>query len=162
MKIGCLLMVLGLCLCGCGAQETMETVADVWVQETMEPPRQIAVRLPDEAVTPVLQSDSEQVYLCEDYQLILETCPAGDLDATVQKLTGFPKRALTVMQTCRDGIERYDFVWTTAEEQGQMLGRAAILDDGKYHYCLSVLRSADDTRKTQIVWRDVFESFTLK
>ena len=65
------------------------------------------------------------------------------------------------MQTQRDGVDRYEFVWVSAGEKGERLGRAVILDDGNYHYCMSVLRDADSTEKTQIVWRDVFASFTL-
>ena len=46
-------------------------------------------------------------------------------------------------------------------EKGDMLGRGVILDDGSYHYCMSVLRSADGTKKSRIVWSDVFGSFGL-
>ena len=64
-------------------------------------------------------------------------------------------------ETAQDGAKRYDFVWASAGENGDQLGRAVILDDGNYHYCLSVLRDADTTEKSQIVWRDVFDSFKL-
>ena len=150
-----------LLLLGCGAEETLETVADEIIQPVMAQPRQITVDLPEGAVAPVLESDSEQVYLCEDYELVLETVAAGDLNATMQRICGYSREDLTVMQTQRDGVDRYEFVWVSAGEKGERLGRAVILDDGNYHYCMSVLRDADSTEKTQIVWRDVFASFTL-
>ena len=70
-------------------------------------------------------------------------------------------RLLTVLETRQGDIDRYDFVWTMAGETGDRLGRAAILDDGNYHYCMSVLRDAQNPKMSQIVWSDVFASFTL-
>ena len=147
------LLALASLLCGCTSEETLETISDDIVQPVMAQPGEISVRLPDNAVAPVLESDSEQVYLSEDYEIIVETVSGGDLSYTPDNLT--------VMETAQDGAKRYDFVWASAGENGDQLGRAVILDDGNYHYCLSVLRDADTTEKSQIVWRDVFDSFKL-
>ena len=148
-------------LSGCAAEETFETVADDWVAPVMAQPREISVRLPDNAVAPVLESDSEQVYLSEDYEIVIETLSSGDLNATVQSISGYGKDQLTVMETQWDGVSRYEFVWVSAGERGDRLGRAVILDDGDYHYCMSVLRDADATEMSQVVWSDVFNSFAL-
>ena len=161
MKKIWMLAALALMLSGCAAKETFETVADQLVQTIMPSPRQTTVRLPDNAVAPVLESDSEQVYLCEYYELIIETMSSGDLNATVQSICGYDTEDLTIMQTQQGDVKRYDFVWASAGEKGERLGRAVILDDGSYHYCMSVLRDAEDTEKTQIVWRNVFNSFAL-
>lgn len=161
MKRCVLLMLLMLTLCGCVAEEVMETVSDELVLSAMAQPREIAVNLPDNAVTPVLESDSRQMYLSEDYEIILETLSGGDVDATIRSLTGYEKDKLTVMQTQWDGVERYEFVWVAAGETGDRLGRGVILDDGNYHYCMSVLRDAESQKMSQIVWRDVFASFRL-
>ena len=91
----------------------------------------------------------------------MQTVSSGDLDATVQMLTGCARDRLTLVKTCQNDLDRYDFVWTCAGEKGDMLGRGVILDDGSYHYCMSVLRSADGTKKSRIVWSDVFGSFNL-
>lgn len=154
-----MLFVLALLLCGCGAEETFETIADEPVQEVMAKPREISVRLPDNAVAPVLESDERQVYMSDDYEIVIETMASGDLDATIRAISGYPREKLTVMQTQWDAVSRYDFVWAAAGEQGDRLGRGVILDDGQYHYCMSVLR--DSEKITQIVWDDVFASFTL-
>lgn len=90
---------------------------------------------------------------------MLETLASGDLNATVQTLSGYEKDQLTVLETQQGDENRYDFVWATTGEEGQRLGRAVILDDGDYHYCLSVLRDAGEAK---IVWRDVFGSFSLR
>jgi len=161
MKRCLFFLLLAALLCGCGAQETMETVSDEWIVPAMAQPREIHVRLPQDAVTPVLEQDSRQLYMADDYEIILETCSSGDLDATIRSLSGYGKDQLTVLETQQEDAKRYDFVWTTAGEAGDRLGRAVILDDGNYHYCLSVLRAADRTKQTLVVWRDVFSSFSL-
>lgn len=161
MKKCMMVLLLPLLLTGCGAQETIETVADPMVEMIAPKPAEISVRLPDGAVAPVLDSDAEQVYTAEDYEIIIETLSAGDLDATIQKICGYDRENLTVMETQQGDVKRYEFVWTSIGELGSRLGQGVILDDGNYHYCLSVLRDAQTRRNTQIVWSDVFESFTL-
>lgn len=161
MKKVCIFFLLAMLLCSCAAEETFETVSDELIQPVMATPRQISVKLPDEAVAPVLESDEEQIYLCEDYEIILETLDSGDLNATVRHISGYDKENLTVIKTGMDGVDRYEFVWVFAGEEGSRLGRAVILDDGSYHYCMSVMRSAEETEESQIVWNDVFGSFSL-
>lgn len=152
------MVLLAALLCGCKAEETLETVNDEWIVPVMAQPREISVRLPDNAVAPVLEQDDRQLYMGQDYEIMLETLAAGDLNATIRALSGYEKDQLTVLETRQGDADRYDFVWTTAGEQGDRLGRAVILDDGDYHYCMSVLRDAGDTN---IVWQDVFGSFSL-
>lgn len=161
MKKCWIFVLLALLLSGCASEETFETVADEWAAPVMAQPREISVNLPDNAVAPVLESDSEQVYLCEDYEIVIEKLSAGDLNATIQSICGYNKDQLTIMETQVQDVTRYDFVWASAGEKGDRLGRAVILDDGDYHYCMSLLRDAEDTEKTQIVWREVFNSFSL-
>lgn len=151
----CLLAVM---LTGCAAEETLETVGDEWIVPVMAQPREISVRLPEDALAPVLEQDNRQIYMAQGYEIMLETLASGDLDATIRTLCGYGKDQLTVLETRQEDVKRYEFVWTATGETGARLGRAVILDDGDYHYCMSVLRDADETR---ILWRDVFGSFTL-
>lgn len=160
MKKLCWLLI-PLLLAGCGAKETLETVADTPVEVAEVQQRQIQVELPDEAAVPAAQTESSRLYLCKDYEILIQTLEAGDLDETIRTLSGFDRDALTVMQTRVEGADRYDFVWVTAGENGERLGRAVILDDGHYHYTMTVLKDAAATRNTQVVWRRVFESFCL-
>ena len=154
-----LLILMTLLLCGCTAQQTLETVADEPVKTVMAQPREISVRLPDNAAAPVLEGETEQVYLCEDYEIVIETLASGDLDATIRRICGYEREQLTIMETQWDDVSRYEFVWAAAGENCDRLGRAVVLDDGEYHYCMSALRDAEQV--TQVVWRDVFASFTL-
>lgn len=150
-----------LLLSGCAARETVETVTDVLSQPVLAQPRQIRVELPEDAVAPVMDSASEQVFLCNGYEIILETVAAGDLSSTIQRLSGYDREDLTVLETNQDGVSRYEFVWASAGEEGDRLGQAVVLDDGDYHYCMSILRDASTTEGSQIVWRNVFSSFRL-
>ena len=157
----CLTAVLGaVLLWGCANQETLETVADVWDVPAMAAPRQISVELPEGAGAETLESDAGRLYVTDDYSLSLETLEAGDLDATLRQLTGRGKEDLTVMETQQGDTKRYEFVWAAAGETGEMLGRGAILDDGNYHYCMSLLRPAE--KVSQVLWNPVFESFSLE
>jgi len=152
---------LAVLLSGCGSTKTWETVADEPVEPVMAPMAQIQVQLPDEAGLPAIEGDTGRIYLSQDYEIVLQTLEAGDLEATIRSMSGYEKDQLTVLETRPQGLKRYDFVWTAAGEEGQLLGRGVVLDDGNYHYTMSVLRPADTTEQTQTVWRSVFESFTL-
>ena len=145
-------------LTGCTAEETLETVSDEWVVPVMAQPREMSVRLPEDTVAPVLEQDGRRLYMGRDYEIMLETLSSGDLSATIRSLCGYEQDQLTVLETRQGDYSRYDFVWTMAGETGDRLGRAVILDDGEYHYCMSAIRDQGDT---QIPWRDVFGSFSL-
>ena len=97
MKKLWILLALASLLCGCTSEETLETISDDIVQPVMAQPGEISVRLPDNAVAPVLESDSEQVYLSEDYEIIVETVSGGDLSATIQRISGYTPDNLTAI-----------------------------------------------------------------
>ena len=148
-------------LTGCAPEETLETVADEWDVSAMAQPKQITVELPGEDLSSALENEAGRIYLSDDYEITVETLAAGDLDATLRTVSGHSRDELTVMETRTDGLRRYDFVWATAGEKGEQLGRGVILDDGSYHYVLTVLRDADPEKTSQIVWSEVFQSFAL-
>lgn len=156
-----IIAILALFLTGCAAEETFETVADEIVQPVMAQPGQILVELPDGIVAPTMESDSGVLYLSRDYEIMIQTLEGGDLAATVQSISGYAKEDLTVMETEQNGLKRYEFVWASAGEDGDRLGRAVILDDGSYHYTMTVLRDAEAMEQTQVVWSAVFSSFAL-
>lgn len=147
-----------LLLTGCGRQPVFETVDDEPAAPVMASPGKITVDLPAEAASPVLDTDGQQIYFCDGYEIFLENRPSGDLQETVRYLTGFDGDALTVMKTGQGIGKRYEFVWSCAGEEGQRLGRAVVLDDGQYHYCMSILRDADVEGD---ILQPVFSSFRL-
>ena len=155
------LLMMAVLLTGCAAEDTLETVADEMLVPAMAQPRFICVDLPGEAALPVVENDHGRIYVCNDYEIVLQTVEAGNLAGTMEAMSGLAPEDLTVVETFSDGISRYDFVWAAAGEAGDCTGRGAILDDGNYHYCLSVLSSADRNEKLQVSWEDVFASFCL-
>lgn len=159
-KLGWILL-LAVLLTGCAAEETLETVADELLIPAMAQPREIQVTLPGEAALPAMETDTGRAYLCQDYEIYIQTLEAGDLENTVRTLSGYARDSLTVLETVQENLKRYDFVWSCAGETGDRIGRAAVLDDGSYHYTLTILRDADTTEHSQIVWNDIFDSFTL-
>lgn len=161
MKKVLIMLLLLPCLYGCGAEETAETVADEWIVPVMAQPREIVVDLPGDAIDCSTDTTQSRIYLADGYEIEVMTLDAGDLGKTVETLSGFPKDELTLIQTKVESGKRYEFVWASAGEQGDRLGHGIILDDGSYHYCLSVLRDAELPENTQIVWSQIFKSFNL-
>lgn len=161
MKRIIFLLMLACLLAGCRVQ-TMETVEDVWQEEPAAAPLQIQVSLPGEEALPVMETSGNRLYLSEHYQIEVQTLPGGDLSRTVQTMSGLEPGDVTLVQTEQGGLARYDFVWAAAGEEGDQLGRGAVLDDGNYHYALSVLRSAEDEATRQIHWDQVFSSFSVE
>ena len=154
-------IVLAVMLAGCGSAPVMETVADELVEPAQAPMARIYVELPDEAALPAMEGSESRLYLCEDHEILIQTLDGGDLEETLHTLTGYGSDKLTLIQTRQEGNLRYDLVWVSTGEAGEMLGRGVVIDDGNYHYAMTVLRPAADTENTQIVCRRVFESFSM-
>ncbi len=159
MKKVCFLLVFVLALSGCKAAQTFETVNDVYAQQTQSTPRQVDLVLPKDAVT--IAGDSGKLYLCEGFDVTVETLFSGDLTRTVESLTGFAPNALTILQTATSDVDRYECVWTAAGENGDTVGRAVVLDDGQYHYCVTVMSQADTAGELSQVWQELLGSVQL-
>ena len=152
--------LLAVLLCGC-AQVPLETVSDFCGEPSVVPACRIQLDFPKEAAKPVMESGENQLYLCDGYELRLQTLPAGNLSASLQDVTGFPAEKLTVVHTDQDGNDRSDLVWSTAGEEGNLVGRAAVIDDGNYYYCVAILGDAQQAMENKVLWDDMFQSFTL-
>lgn len=159
MKIMCILFCL--LLAGCGTEETFETISDELILPVMAQPGSISVQLPGETALPVVENDNGRVYVCNEYEIVLQTLAAGDLEETLKTVSGLSREDLTVMETFLDGVSRYEFVWAAAGETGDRVGRGVVLDDGNYHYCMSILRDAEETEKSQVNWDQVVSSFSI-
>lgn len=156
--------VLAAVLTGCAAsQETFETIRDVYDIPAAAPyVRETVIDLPYDAVMLTMGSESAgKIYLCDDYSFAVQTVSAGDLDGTIRDISGYAPDALTVMETQRENCARYDFVWTSAGENGDQIGRGVVLDDGNYHYCLSAIADAAQSEAVSGDWERLFGSFML-
>lgn len=161
MKKILIILLCSVLLSGCAAEDTFETVADEWVQSVAAPVRDVMLTLPEEAAAPVSAKENGTLYQCDGYEIMLETLPSGDLDATLQNVTGYAREDLTVLETRSSGIKRYDLVWSCMGEAGELVGRACVLDDGDYHYVLSVLADAERAGEFEAEWNSLFSGYSL-
>lgn len=160
-KIGVLILVVLMLMCGCTAKGNFEGVSDVLGQQEPAVPRQIRLRLPQEAAAQVIAGDAGTLYLCDGYEVAVQTLPGGDLQHTLRELTGYDKDRLTLLETPQQIGTRYDFVWTAAGEAGDIVARASVLDDGSFHYCLTATASADVSGALTDSWQAIFASYGL-
>ena len=161
MKKLLVLLLLMAMLTGCGAEETFEVVEDVIPVEPVAVPMQMFVSLPDGAVTPTFQSETEELYVCQGYTISKQIVESGDLERTVSDLTGQSREDIQIIESFYDNCDRYDLVWTAAGEEGLQLGRACILDDGNYHYILSTLAEEETAGQLRNTIQDLYDSCKL-
>lgn len=158
----CVVLILAAFLTGCGAKETFETVLDGNDVPAMAQMQQLELKLPEEAAVPSMENpDTGKLYLCDGYTLTVQTMDAGDLNRTLRQLTGYESSQLTLLQTKQGDANRYEFVWSAAGESGDQIGRAVVLDDGSYHYSVSVMAPADDSGSHADTWQEIFDSVKL-
>ena len=161
VKMMASVLMICLILSGCAAEDVMETIGDEWVQSAAAPMADLCLQLPEEAALPVAESENASLYQCDGYEILLQTMEAGNLDATLRSVTGYGRENLTVLETRSGDVKRYDFVWSCLGEVGEQVGRACILDDGNYHYVLTVLADADRAGEFETVWSELFGSYAL-
>ena len=160
MKVLCVLLMVVL-LCGCAAQPTLEQVNDPWV-EVAANAGELEIRLPQEAAAPALYSpETGELYFCDGYVLMVQTFCGGDLDATMRQITGYAKDRLSYMETRNGNVDQYSCVWSSAGESGDQVGRCLILDDGSYHYTVTVMAEAETAGELAQTWQDLFGSVRL-
>lgn len=159
MKKLLLLVLILLMLTGCTAQPTFETVDDLPVSGQTVTAKELLLSLPKEAASPTMEgTDGACLYDCGEYTLTTQVLPAGNLDGTLQTITGFTGANLSHMKTKQQSLDRYDCVWTAAGEGGDVVGRAVVLDDGAYHYAVTVMADAEYAGELLGQWNTLLRS----
>lgn len=159
MKKLWMIMLVSLVLSGCGASQTLETVADEMVQSVMAEPKEILLTLPEEAVLPAMESENGVIYICREFDVAVQTLEGGNLQKTVETISGYTPDDLTIMQTISGDCSKYDFVWTSTGEMGDQVCRASILDDGSFHYVVTAAVGAELYEEYREIWNGMFETF---
>lgn len=160
MKRLCMILIVMLLLSGCTVQ-TFETVDDLNDAQAMATPATLLLDLPEDAAVPAMQGASGTLYFCGDYDIMVEVMPSGNLSSTLQTLTGFERSELDLMKTVRCGVDCYEGVWSAAGEAGDHVGRVLILDDGSFHYCVTIMTMAEDAGECAQEWNKIMESVAL-
>lgn len=155
-------MTFVLMLAGCGTPDAFETMADTYLTPETVPAQQTSMLLSEDSAIQIQNAGStDSIYLCDDYCVMVQTFASGDLDATIRNVTGYPKDKLVVMQRERAGVHSYECVWASAGEGGDQMGRTIILDDGNYHYTLSVMAEAERAGELTDTWQLLVDSFQI-
>lgn len=160
----CLLIAVLVCfLAGCGAPKSFETLSDEYVQPPQPMARETQLALPEEAaVSAITNGEQGSIYLCDGYTIAVQTMDAGDLDSTVRTISGFSKEKLSMMERQLPDHRRYECVWAAAGEGEDQICRAVILDDGNYHYTVTVAAGASDAGELTQTWQSLLGSFSLR
>lgn len=149
-------------LTGCAAAETFETVGDELLQPAMAEVGQINLSLPPEASYQAMtNSDGDKLYFCDGYTAVVQILDRGDLDRTCRQVCGFGADGLNILETVSGSGKRYDWVWTAAGEGADVLGRTAVIDDGNYHYCVSLQADATMAGELESQWTKLMSSFSV-
>ena len=159
-----LLPLLGilLLLTGCAGNTALETVNDTIVTDNWVTAANLEISLPESASVPTLQGeDGAKFYDCGAYSLTTQILPSGDLNGTLQQLTGYTLENLSHMKTKQNTATRYDCVWAAAGESGDKVGRAVVLDDGNYHYAVTVMADAQNSGDLIAEWEAVLSSVKI-
>jgi len=141
--IGCLLL-----LTGCAAHTPWETVRDELPQTEAvwsEPSWGMNYDLP-EGMEVVYEAEGETVYVNEENHMELSESLflADGVECAVKLLSGYESKRLQIIQTKKNSLSEYRFVWHTQTEEGGMLNRAHLIMDGMYCYAL-VCRAPEET-----------------
>ena len=156
-----------LCLCavlltGCSSA-TFETLGDEHDQQVAAPlPRNVTLELPQEAVQSVWASEVDRMYLCGDYTVYLQTMPSGDLAGSVRQLSGMDIQKLTVLTSSCEDHQRYEWVWVAAGEGCDAVYRCVLLDDGNFHYALTLTADSFTVGSMNEAWNGILSSFCLE
>lgn len=162
MKKGLAILVCVLLLTGCGVQDTFETLSDDDAVSAMATAAKVELLLPEEAASPSMESeDGGKLYLCDGYTVTVQTLSGGDVGRTVQEVSGYAKEELTVMQTKKNDLTCYEMAWCAAGEGEDQVCRCVILDDGAYHYAVTVMANYSRAGALQETWQSILDSVTL-
>ncbi len=162
MKKVCLFLLCALLLGGCSAQQTLETISDDPALSVSANAAQVQLLLPEEAENTSMEStDGSKLYLCDGYSITVQTLDGGSLDKTLQAVSGYERERLTVMQTKQGDLDCYESAWSTAGEGGAQSCRTVILDDGSFHYAVTVMCDYTLAGELEQTWEEILGSVKL-
>ena len=149
-------------LAGCDAKETFETVDDLAITPAVADAQRVHISFPEETLMQTMEDASGgKLYLCDGYTITVQAFASGDLERTVQETTGFSTDRISLIETHVNNVVRYDCAWSAAGEAGDQVCRAAILDDGNYHYVVTMMTPAENAENLVQTWQMVLGSVSL-
>lgn len=161
MKILMVILV-AIVMCGCQGQRDYETLSDAYVQPDAPAMGDVTLLLPTSAEVVTLESaENGKLWLCEEYWVCLQTWQSGDLEKTLHALTGRHAEDLELIKLEGEQGKRYECVWLSTGENGDQINRAVILDDGNYHYALTLHTAAETAGELTPQWKNITATFAV-
>lgn len=157
-----LILSLGVVLSACSGTEPFEVISDSIVEYPTPTPARVQLKIPDDAALSVMNSSEGQSYEGDHYQIIVQTYPSGNLEETLQLITGYSKNQLNLMEMSERDYNKYLCAWSSVSEEGDLVGRCTVLDDGRFHYCLTVLMDAQVSGKIRKDIDALFADYSLE
>lgn len=155
-----LIVVVLLMLTGCGVKPVYETVSDRTDDAiTVSPPGTMELELPEDAAVEVMVQGNGRCVLTKWGEVRLQTLPGGDIAATFREITGVEAAHIEHIQIPG---QRYEAVWTTASEEGLLTARTAVWDDGRYHYCLTLLKPEEEGASLGADYQSICSTLSLR
>lgn len=155
------ILLLPVLLLGCGVEPVFEEVEDMY-EKTVFPTSTLDVMIPEKATVLTAAADSsDQLYFCDGYTMTVQTLAGGNLDRTLRALTGYGRDSLTLLETLRGEVPCYSCAWISAGEDGDQVGRLVLLDDGAFHYAVTVMASADRAGDLAEEWDQILNRVSL-
>lgn len=157
-----MIVLAALLLTGCKAEPVFETLGDVHGIVSVAAASEVAIVLPENAALGVMENEeADKLYFCDGYTVTVQTLEAGDLNKTLQAVTGYTREELTLMQTQKGNCNQYECVWTSAGEGTEQVGRLCLLDDGVWHYAVVCMSDAGKAGSFADQWQCIMDSITL-
>ena len=155
------IVLFGVLLCGCSGVN-YESVSDVYAPQSIPVAADLLVFVPPDATVMTSEDGAEgSFWLCDNYTLAVQTLDAGNLDETLRTVTGYGRDQLTVMELQQGNCKRYECAWVSAGEGGDQVARTVVLDDGNYHYCMSLQTDAKLAGQMSETWQKIASSVSL-
>lgn len=162
-------LVLALCLTGCGREETMgrETVLDtlpVLAEGFQKELWQMVFEVPEDGVLETGTSgENVRLYLGAngDYELLAQAVSSDSIETVVRELSGFRYDELYPLHRTQHEFDRYDLAWAAQDDSGGRICRAAVLQDGGVYYILLSSCREDMAKERRKDLNQAFATFDL-
>lgn len=149
-------------LSGCGATKTLETINDENALPAMADAAEIQLCIPEGGAAQVFDNGiGGRLYMCDGYTVTVQTLEGGDLRRTIETASGFDMEKLTLIKTEQHGYDAVLCAWSAVGEGEDQVCRAMVLDDGCYHYVVTVMANYKQALEQTDLWQSVLGSVNL-
>lgn len=140
-------------LSGCSSVETMETIHDDGVVPVMGEAGQVQLTLPDLDDAQVIDNGmGSRIYLFDGFCVTVQTLDGGDMSKTLETVSGFGAEKLSLLKTEQEDYTQFCCAWSSAGEGEEQLCRAVVMDDGRYHYAVTVMADSSEVAEQPDLW----------